>query len=132
GRRQQARRAFRRHHARRMWIERQHGSLPSARLGHRPDAAEDSAVPVVDSVEVADRQRARPEIGRRVVQAAEDLHATWTSNPSYASRTWPGRRLSARSWPRSWQMCVRNVRRGFNSSAVFTALSTVVWVGWGL
>ena len=61
----------------------------------------------VHAVEIADGEGAGAEIGGHLVEAAIEAHGSYSttiSSPSYARRMCGGSMLSARSWPRSWQI----------------------------
>ena len=119
---QQARRALRRHYAGRMRIERQHrrAQIPLPRQLHhlrkrcRCPACTPSKLPMVRTVfriRFPVRLRFR---GRRKRGAHSE-----------------GNAASVFSCGRSWQMCVKNARRGFSSSTHCRLRSTVECVGCG-
>src|ERR1700693_6003608 len=78
----QPRRPVRRHYAGGMWFECEHRRLPAALLGQGFEAPQNPPVTEVYTVEIADGEAARTEIGRFFVQAVVDFHATWISSPS--------------------------------------------------
>src|SRR5438105_3484380 len=93
--------------------------------------AQDVLVSKMHPIEIAHADDGWAEIKRDLVERAEGPHAISNSsfNPSWASRTCPGRLRLVSSWGRSWEMCVKNARCGFSSSTSLSELATVEWVG---
>jgi hypothetical protein len=99
----------------------------------------------VYAVKIADGYNRRPEISRYVFQMMKSLHVetrragsitgykSQISNssfiPSYESFTLAGNAALVCSWGKSWQICVKNARRGFSRSTMRNEFSTVECVG---
>ena len=110
---------------------------PSSRAS-ADHAAQDLAVARMHAVEIADRDGARTEIVRRFRQAAIN-HATllmprlhFDLQPVVSQPHMRRQTLLRAACPRSWQMCVKNARRGASFSTDSSDRSTVECVGCGL
>src|SRR5437588_3511308 len=96
-------------------------------------SSEHVSVGAVYAIEISDADDRRVPLGRKLLEAAEYLHQISNSNlrPSWASRTFGGRRRLVCSCARSWDICTKKARRGLSLSTIWRDSSSEECVGCG-
>src|SRR5579864_832261 len=133
GRRDQARRCLRPQNLQRMRLEGYGHSAGVGFAGAAHHFLQNLPMTAMNAVEIPHGHDAGTKIGGDFLQCPEDPHAISNSSlsPSWARRTCSGNDRLVSSWGRSWQMWVKNARRGCNSSTRRRELATVECVGCG-